>query len=808
MRTLWQDVRYGMRMLRRSPGFTGVVVLVLAVGIGANTAVFTMVRSVLLSPLPFDDAGRLVLVNNQSKKDGNRFACSGPEYLDWVSQNTVFEEISAMTTGRLSLTGAGEPIALRTLRVTPGFFRTLGVQPVFGRGFRAEEAETGKHHVAVLSHRLWKDAFGGDADVVGREILLDGVPSTIVGVTRPTMGFIDDLAQLYTLLPGDELQTGRTDRHLGVLGRLRSGTSLEQAQAQMDLVAERLAQEHPDSNKDIRILVNSLGGLVVQQVSTAFLLLHGAVALLLLIACANVSNLLLARSGARAREIAVRSALGAGRARLLRQMLTESVLLGLCGGGLGVVLALWGLDGLKYVAPKLTATGGNLPGFDEIRLDSVVLGFTVGLSILTAVIFGLLPAWRTSGRRFWETLSECGYRASGGLSRQRTLGALVVAQIVLALILLTGSSLLIRSFARLQHVNPGFVARGLLAVQMERPNTPDNRESLQHAAFYQQVVEQLAELPGVESVCAISLHPMTSDNYRTVFAVQDPITGEERGVKGEYRMVTSDCFRCMKIPLLQGRDFMPSDGTTGENVAIVNQEFVRRSLLGEEAVGKSVTIHGVGVNRKIIGVVGNVREFHLFEEDFEPIVYEPIRQNCSHGMTVLLRTAQEPVQFAAGVRRVLGEIDPDQPILGIQTMNQIVGENTSFQRFSMVLFSVLGGVALLMATAGIYAVVAYAVNERTREIGIRMAFGAEKGDILRLAVRRGARLTVVGLVIGLAGAFLLTRCMSGLLFQIRPTDPATFLGVPLLLVVAALTACYLPARRAARIDPMAALRCE
>jgi putative ABC transport system permease protein len=806
MRILWQDIRYGLRMLARSPGFTAVVVLVLALGIGANTAIFTMTCSVLLSPLPFAEPQRIVFLNNESKTNGNRFSCSGPEYLDWAEQNTVFEETAALVPARVSLTGTGEPRALSTLRVTPGFFRTLGVEPASGRGFRPEEAETGNHHVTVLSQRLWKSAFGGAPDIIGREVLLDGVPATVIGVTRPTMGFIDDLAQLYTLLPREELQTGRTNRYLAVLGRLKPNTSVQQAQVQMNLVAERLAQEHPDSNKDIRVLVNSLREVVVKQVTTAFLVLHGAVALLLLIACANVSNLLLARSGLRAREMAVRAALGAGRVRLLRQMLTESVLLGLCGGGLGLVVAFWGLGGLKYVAPRLAATGGRLPGFDEIHLDSVVLGFTAGLSLLTAVIFGLIPARRTSGGRFRETLSENGYRMSAGLSRRRMLSGLVVAQIALALILLTGSGLLIRSFARLQHVNPGFLARGLLAVQLERPNTPASYENRQRAAFYQQAVEQLAMLPDVESVGAISLHPMASANYRTVFTIKDTASAVERGVSGEYRMITDDAFRCLRIPLLQGRYFASSDRAGGEDVAIVNQEFVRKSRLGAEVIGKSITIHGA--KRTIVGVVANVKEFSLDEKDFEPTVYEPIHQNCSYGMTILLRTTQEPLRLAPGVRRVIREIDPDQPILRIQTMNQVAGDTTSLQRFSMVLFSLLGCVALGMAVAGLYALVTYAVNERAREIGIRLAFGAGEKDILRLAMRRAAKLVIAGLVLGLVGALCLTRCMASLLFEISATDAATFVLVPAILLATALLACYVPARRAARIDPMVALRYE
>jgi predicted permease len=585
-----------------------------------------MTHAVLMSPLPFDDPERLVFVKNQSKKSGAGFPCSGPEYLDWAERNTVFEGLSAMGGDRFSLTGAGDPIALSGLKVTPGFLRTLGIQPMLGRGFHEEEAETGKHRVTVLSHRLWRDAFGGDPNIVGKEVVLDGAPWTVVGVTRPTMGFIEDAVQLYTPLLVEDLQTNRSHRYLqNVLGRLKSGVSVEQAQAQMDLIAMQLAQQYPDSNKNVGISVRPVHDLLVKSLGLVFLVLYGAVGFLLLIACANVSNLLLVRSGARTREVAVRRALGAGRGRILRQMLTESVLLGLFGGGLGLVLAFWGLDGLKFIAPKMMGTDRNLPGFDEIHLNPTMLGFTLVLSVLTAVIFGLIPAWRASSCRLNEILGECRYRASAGVSHRRTLGALVISQIALALVLLTGSGLLIRSFTILQSVNPGFKAAGLLAVQMERPDTPDNRQHSKRAEFYQQVVEKLAGLPGVESVCAINIHPMMSYRYRTTFGIKDPTSGAERVPSAEYRMVTSDYFRCMKVPLLRGRCFLPSDRPADERVIIVDQEFVRRFFPGEEPIGESIRHNGTA--KKIVGVVGNVK-LSLDAQGYEPIMYEPIHKNC------------------------------------------------------------------------------------------------------------------------------------------------------------------------------------
>ncbi len=806
MTTLINDIKYAFRRLRKSPGFTAVVVLILAVSISANTVIFTMTYGVLLSPLPFRDPGRLVLVSNQSKKSGATFICSGPEYLDWAERNTVFSGLSAICAGKFNLTGTGNPVALTGLKVTPGFFSTLGLQPTLGRGFQEEETEVGKHRVTVLSHRLWRDAFGGNPSIIGKEIVLDGAAWIVIGVAGPTMGFIEDLAQLYVPLVREDLQTGRSHRYLNVLGRLKSDISTEQAQAQMDLIAVQLEQQYPDSGKDKGIKIRPVHDVVVTGLHAAFLVLHGSVAFLLLMACANVCNLLLARSGTRIREIAVRCALGAGRRRILRQVLTESVLLGLFGGGVGLLFAFWGLHGLKFIAPRMAETGSSLPGFDEIQIHPTVLGFTLALSVVTAVIFGLIPAWRTSSCRLSETLGECGHHMSASVSRRRILGAFVISQIALALVLLTGSGLLIRSLIKLHKVNPGFKSTGLLAIQIQRPDTPDNSQQEKRAEFYQQVVDGLAGLSGIESACAVNVPPIAASNYQTGFGIKDRTSVTEQQVSAEYRMVTSDYFRCMKIPLLRGRYFMPSDRATDEKVLIANQEFVRRFLPGQEPIGTLITHNGA--SNKIVGVVGNVKLFSLDAQGFEPIIYEPIHQNCSHGMTLLLRTVQEPSRLAGSARRVIWDVDPDQPILRIQSMNQIIGDSTSIERFCMILLFVMGCVALLMAITGVYAIMAFAVNERRREIAIRMTFGADERDILSLAIKRAVGLCVAGLVLGLVGAFVLTRCMSGMLFQISPTDPVTFLLVPIILLAATLLACYIPARRAARIDPMVALRYE
>jgi predicted permease len=753
-----------------------------------------------MSPLPFEQPERLVQVQNQWKKSGRGFVVSGPEYLDWREHSTVFEELSALTIGRFNLTGAGEPLGLTGLKVTPGFFRTLGVPPLLGRDFLEEEDQAGWHQVAVLSHPLWRDTFGGDPDIIGRQIVLEGAPWTVVGVARPMMGFIEKQAQIYVPFPRADLETGRSHRYLHVLGRLKPDVSVEQAQARMDLVAAQLAQENPSINKDQGVLLRSFQSLLDGLVPVAFLVLHGAVALVLLIACANVANLLLARAGTRTREVAVRGALGARRGRLIRQMLTESVLLGLLGGGLGLVLAAWGLRSLLAIAPQLA-------GFGAIRLDRTVLAFTGVLSILTAVLFGLLPAWRTSRCSYRAALSEGGPRTSTGLSRQRMLGALVVSQMALTLVLLAGAGLLIRSFFRLAHVNPGFVASGLLAVEMERPDTPENRQEAKLAAFYQQLVDQVAQLPGVEAVGAIDSHPIGgSDSTQTAFTIRDEASGVDRDVSAQYRQVTEDYFLCLRIPLLRGRFLTPADRMAQEKLILVDQEFAQRYIPDGEPIGKTITHWGMV--KRIVGVVGNVKLFSLSDRDSPPTLYEPIHQTCGRGMTVLVRTAEDPMSLVPTVRRLVRGLDPGQPLLRTQTMNQVLGDDTSTQRFCMVLFLVLGGVALLMAVTGIYGIVAFAVNERQREIGIRLAFGAEQGDIRRLVLRRGLRLLAVGLALGVVGAFVLTRCASSLLFQISPADPVAFLGAVFLLAMVALVACYLPARRAAKIDPMAALRYE
>ncbi|MEW6234484.1 MAG: ABC transporter permease [Candidatus Omnitrophota bacterium] len=807
MTSLIQDIRFGFRMLLKNPNVSIFAALALAIGIGANTALFSLIYSVLLSPLPFPQPEEIMWVQT-TWRGGGQGNSSGPDYLDWVEQNTVFQELCAMQTDcKFSLTGMGEPKALLGIRATTNFFDAIGGTPALGRGFLPEESEGGKERVAVLSDRLWKNLFASDPNIVGKKIALGEEPWTVIGVAPPMMGFIEEMAQLFVPFKKEDLNRNRGSHSLGILGRLKEGASLDQAQAEMSLIANRLEEKYVDSNKNKGVIVQPLKEMLVREIKTAFLILYGAVGFLLLIACVNVANLLLAKAGSRSKEIAIRTALGAGRWRIFRQALTESVVLSLFGGCLGLMFALWGLDALRFIAPRGVETGGvGIPGFDEIGIDPAIMGFTLVLSLMTGLLFGVVPAWQISKSKINEILKEGGRGSSSGSSRHRILGGLVIAEIALALILLMGAGLLIASFYNLQNATLGFDPNHVLAAQIERPSTPMNQDWRSRARFFNRIVERIAALPGVESAAAINMHPLTPYNSNNSFIIEGRPRPVGEFITAEYRTITPDYFKTMNIPLIKGRFFTDDDKENNKIVTIVNEEFVRRFLPKEEPIG--MRIEQGGQLKEIVGVVGDVKLRSLNDEVFTPFTYIPVNQDSWLMMTLVARVKGEPLALASALRREIWDADPNQPILWIRTMNQIVGASVSVQRFCMILLSAMAGVALLLAIIGIYGVMAFSVQERTHEIGIRMALGAQVPDILKMIVKKGFFLTCVGLTIGLAGGFAATRLMRGMLYRIDAADPLTYIFAAIVLLLVAMLACYIPARKAAKTDPMVTLRCE
>ena len=798
MTTLINDIKYAFRMLAKRPGFTFIAALVLALGIGANTALFSVIHGVLLSPGLFDEPERMMLV--QTEYQGKHlWVLTGPDYLDFVERNTVFEGLSILRQTPLSLTGVGEPVALKGLNVTTNYFDVFGTSMLYGRAFHPREGEAGNDQVAVLSHGLWRDRFESDPAIVNRSITLDGRPYTVVGVAEPTLGFVEDAVHLYVPMQTLPLrQLHRDAHHFLVLGRLKRGVTHEQARAQMDLIAAQLASEHPDTNKDRGVRLTPVGEALVSGFRVAFVILYGAVTVLLLITCVNVSSLLVAKATARHQEIAIRCALGAGRLRIVQQLLTESVLLGLLGGAFGLLFAFCGLYLLRVITPRIGEI--EIPGFAEIGVNLPILGFALLVSLGASLLFGAAPAWQGSRQGLGLTLNATRLSASHTRSRHRTLGTLVVAQVALALMLLTGAGLLIKSFARLQKIHPGFAKEHLLALSIERPKTPENTP-LNAAAFFNRATERLSALPGVVSSGAISSRPLSSGvNYGIT------IRGKEETEGGaQFRTITHDYFHCLKIPLLQGRFFTEPNPRMGKEV-IVNREFVRRYLSDRAPLGQVVNVGGA--DRTIVGIVENIKPWKLQNEQRIPYVYVPISQYGGHAMTLFLRTEGDPVQWANAARQAIWDIDPDQPILFVETMNQLVQSTISVERFCMILLTFMAGIALIMALVGLYGVMTFAVNERRNEIGIRLALGAQDRQILGLVLKRALILTVIGLGLGLVGALAVCRLMAGMLYGTSSHDITTFLLVPLILFGVATLACYLPARKATRLDPVEVLRYE
>jgi putative ABC transport system permease protein len=804
MRTLWQDLRYGARMLLKNPGFTLVAVLTLALGIGANTAIFSVVNGVLLSALPYPHPEQLAMVWCDNRRQGIRDdITSYPNFVDWRDRNKTFQGMAGMTSADFHLTGAGEPEEIRAAIVSIDFFQLIGVSPVLGRGFTAEEEQPGRDRIVVMSHGLWQRRFGGDPGMLNKTISLSGIPNIVVGIMPPGFHFPENTDLWRPLAPNEGMRAARGGFFLPVVGRLKPGVTRAQAQADLDVIANQIEQQYPDMAgygvNVVPVLEQSVG-----PIRRALMILFGAVGFVLLIACANVANLLLARAAVRQREVAVRSALGAHAWRIVRQLLTESMLLAVLGGALGVLLAWWGLRLLVDLSPA------NIPRLENIRLDGRVLWFTLGLSLLTGLIFGLAPALQTTHLKLSETLKEGGRTGVGGGRAQRIRGAFIVAEVALTLALLVGAGLLVRSFWRLQQVNPGFKADNLLTLRLTLPRSRYT-DGVQAVSFFERLQERLAALPGVVSASAASdimlRRLATSAGFTIENRPQDP---SELALELPFDRVQPNYFQTMGIQLLKGRAFTPQDARDRPKVAIVNETFVKRYFPNEDPVGKRFTFGDARPNAQWITIVGVVRDTKRQGLD-QPIRIEswlPLAQEPSGSMEVVLRTRGDPLALSTAVREAVWSLDRDLPIPSIQSMEQILSARVAPRRLNMLLLGMFALVALILAAVGIYGVMSYAVTQRTHEIGIRMALGAQSGDVIGLVLKQGMMLTLAGVVIGLAATFALTRLMASLLFDVSATDPITFVAIAILLTGVALVACWIPARRATKVDPMVALRYE
>jgi putative ABC transport system permease protein len=808
MQTLTQDLRFGARMLLKQPGFTSIAVLTLALGIGANSAIFSVVNAVLLRPLPYQDADRLVLVRETIR--GQRANATAPNFTDWRAQQSVFEQIAASIGTNYNLTGNGEPERISGARVSANYFDLLGVKPVLGRVFSPAEDQHGANRIAILSHGLWERRFGGNEGIVGQTIQLDRESHVIIGVMPSTLRLQPNSAQLWTplaLSPGEMSATG--SHRLQVTGRLKPGVTRETAEAEMKSIARQLEAKRPHSNTGKGVEIVPLREQIVGNVQQSLLVLLGAVGFVLLIACANVASLMLARASARQKEMAIRLALGASAWRLSRQLLTESMVLACLGGVLGLLLAVWGTDALVAILPDY------IPRLGEAGIDRTVLGFTLGIALLTGVLFGLAPALQASRQDTNEVLKEGGRNAPAGTNRYRLRSALVVGEIAIALLLLVGCGLLIRSFWRLQAVDPGFNPENVATLQMALPEARYPQPG-QAVAFYQSVLERIAVLPEVQSVAFSSHVPLDSRGFNISVMIEGrPPTPPQQMPTAFYRAVSADYFRVLGIPQVAGRAFTDLDRDGAARVGIINQMMAQRLWPGENPLGKRFTVDdNERTPIEIIGVVDDVKHFGLDNES-GPEFFVPYQQATaaywrfvSRSLSIIVRPRAESASALAGVRRAIWSVDSELPLYRVTTLEQLLSNSIAMQRVYMALLVGFAFIALLLAVVGIYGVMSYIVTQRTHEIGIRMALGAHTRDVLKLMIRQGMTLTMIGVVIGLLSAFALTRFMSNLLFGIGATDPVTFAVIAVLLAGVALLSCYLPARRAAKVDPMVALRCE
>ncbi len=808
MQGLLQDLRYGARMSLKKPGVTLIALITLALGIGANTAIFSVVNAVLLRPLPYPDSDRLVMLST-SEKDGALGNTGYETFIDWRERSRSFERMSVIRSWGGPLTGQGEPEMIRGLRVSADYFKLLGVSPALGRDFLLEEDRPATRFVVVISHSLWQRRFNSDPQAVGKQLILNDQPFTIVGVMPP--GFTDFLAanfheaaEAWAPIGYDITQTFacRTCQHLKAIARLKPGVTLAQSRAEMSEIMRVMAREHPKIYASPAISVARLHDQFTRAIRPALYLLLVAVGLVLLIGCANIANLLLARATERAREMSIRAALGAGRWRIVRQLLLESLLLSLAGAFAGLLLALWGTEALTSLSPA------TMLRLQPVTADARVLGFTLIVSLLTGLLFGLAPAWQAARQDVQLALKESG-RNSPARRQRRLREMFVVAEIVLALTLLIGGGLLVRSFMRVLDAKPGFEPRNLLTMLISTSSAKRYSDTAQVRAFYSEVIDRIKALPGVEAVGLVSNLPFGANYDLSGFHIEEkPLANPAEAPSAERYGVSPDYLRAMGIPLLRGRGFTEQDVANAPFVALINRTAAQRLWPNEDPIGMRIRLGSVDDPiRSIVGVVGDVNHYNL-ETAAGLQAYVPHAQWTSSYMQFVVRATVDPGSLSGPARQAIHSLDPDTPIHNVATMRQLISASIAERRFTLLLIASFAVVAMLIASIGLYGVTAYSVTQRTQEIGIRLALGARGADILRLVIGQGLRLVTLGLALGLIAALALTRLMKNFLFEVSATDPVTFAAIALSLALVALMACWAPARRATKVDPMVVLRFE
>jgi putative ABC transport system permease protein len=806
MQFFWQDLRYGLRTLLKNPGFCAVAILALALGIGPNTAIFTMVNAVLLKPLPVPEPNRVVMIWGTLLKSGfDQMPVSAADYLDWKQQARSFDHMSAafaIPEYGLNISGIGDPERAPAALASQEFLPALGIKPIVGRNFLPEEDRPGGPPAVLISNALWQRRFHSDPAALGRTLTVDGIPRTVVGVVPHELGEMVR-ADLWLPTAINPTNPERRNHNYGIVARLKPGVTVAQARSEMTVIAQRLELAYPATNTGWGITLFPMAEMFTGRIRPVLLILLGAVGLLLLIACANLANLLLARAATREKEIAIRGALGAGRGRIVRQLVTESLVLAMAGGALGLILASYGVQAMRAVVPDM------FPMLQHMSVDLSVLAFTLGISIATGLLFGLVPAWRSSHTDLNTTLKESASRSEGGGSSHRIRSFLLASEVALAVLLSVSAGLLLRSFVRVMAVDPGVRTANVLTMNLSladsRYDTP-----LKRATFYKSLTERLETLPGIRSAGAVMFLPLRVSilSFRigvNSFVIQGrPPVPQDQRPQADYRIATPGYFGTMGIALRQGRLLDPHDDLNAKRVALVNEAMVRKHFAHENPLGQHLVM---GEPTEIVGVVADAKMYGL-DAPVEPAVYVPHMQHPAESMGVAVRTTGDPTTMGSAVRREILKLDAEQPISSVRTMEDVLSDSLMLRRATMLMLIVFALLALTLATVGIYGLTAYSVSRRTHEIGLRVALGASRPQILRLVVGRGLVTSIIGAAIGVGAAFLLTRGLSGMLYGVTATDPLVFAGVPLLLIAVSVVASYVPARKATTIDPLVALRYE